>query len=170
MRGWAQWTNSFARLLLPFPLYVSTSEALHGTTRPLLRSVIYSQPRADTRCWQLLHHTATLSDNYYWSICDCSLWIVLFIIYQSQFTKKSISYECLYECSCGVLQSECLCGISIRHLNKQEKALYSPPASLVPRHLCQSHFGLLMRHQPSVPPPHLLLQLFLLTGEPKTKV
>lgn len=71
----------------------------------------------------------------------------------------------------GYFKSECsVCGISIRHLNKQEKALYSPPASLVPRHLCQSHFGLLMRHQPSVPPPHLLLQLFLLTGEPKTKV
>lgn len=47
MRGWAQWTNSLARLLLSFPLYVNTSEALHRTTRPLLRWVIYSQPRAD---------------------------------------------------------------------------------------------------------------------------
>ena len=166
VRGWAQWTDSFARLLLSFPLYVSTSVALHRTTRPLLHSVIYSQYGADTRRWQLLYHTATLTHNHYWPICDCSLWIALFIIYQSWFKEKSISCESVpmsvWSVRCVVFQYDTV--------NKQEKALYPPPASLVPRHLCQSHFGLLMRHRPSAPPPHLRLQLFLLTGKSVTKV
>ena len=164
VRGWAQWTDSFARLLLSFSLYVSTSVALHRTTRPLLCSVIYSQSRTDTRCWRLLHHIATLRLNHSLSICDCSLWVGLFITYRSGLKDKCISLlcECLYECS--------VCSYWYNTVKNHEKALYPPPASLVPRHLCRSHFGLLMRHQPSVPPLHLLLQLFLLTRESVIKV
>lgn len=50
-------------------------------------------------------------------------------------------------------------------MSKEEKAVHPPPASLVPRRLCRSHFGLLMRRQPSAPPPRLLLQLFLLKAK-----
>lgn len=35
MRGQAQWTDSFARLLLSFLLYVSTPVVLRGTTGPI---------------------------------------------------------------------------------------------------------------------------------------
>lgn len=110
VRGWAQWTDSFARLLLSFSLYVSTSVALHRTTRPLLCSVIYSQSRADTRCWRLLHHIATLRHNHSLPICDCSLWVGLFITYRSGLKVKCISLlcECLYECSvCVILIQNC---------------------------------------------------------------
>lgn len=53
MRGQAQWTDSSARLLLSFLLYVSTPVVLRGTTGPIGPLVIYSQSGADTRCWQL---------------------------------------------------------------------------------------------------------------------
>lgn len=46
---------------------------------------------------------------------------------------------------------------------------YPPPASLVPRHLCQSHSGLSTRRQPSAPPPRSPLPPFLLAGKSTTK-
>lgn len=132
VRGQAQWTDSFARLLLSFPLYVSTSVALHRTTRPLLRSVIYSQSREDTRCWQLLHRRAPRTHTYNWPICDCSLRMALFIIYQSWFKEKRISYVSV---QCGVLQPVRLC-VAFREdtVNKQSplptSSIIGPKASL----------------------------------------
>lgn len=124
--------------------------ALHRTTRPLLRSVIYSQSGADTRCWQLLCRTATLTHTPYGSICYCCLWTAVFII-----RRLWIFYEI-------DLTPAWFFSSNRTWRIRRYEALHPPPASLVPRHLCQSHFGPLMRHQPSAPPLHWLQRLSLL--------
>lgn len=94
-------------------------------------------------------------------------------LYTNHDLKKRVypMWVLLWVCSVGYFSLSVECVVfQYDTVNKQEKALYPPPASLVPRHLCQSHFGLLMRHQPSVPPPRLLRQLSLLTGKSMTKV
>lgn len=113
-------------------------------------------------------NSATLTHNHGWLIltvlCRCDT------LYSNHDLKRraSLVWVVANEWSVGYFSTSLAFHnifFTYGAMSKEEKAVHPPPASLVPRRLCRSHFGLLMRRQPSAPPPRLLLQLFLLKAK-----
>lgn len=74
-----------------FPLYIATSVALRGTTRPLLHFTdlqpIWGRHKKLAAFNPQLASCAATSGN----VCDCSPRMALFIMYQSRFNERCIS-------------------------------------------------------------------------------